>query len=100
MFLLHFNHNFYQQRYLNPTNHTFFKLIFFKSQPQKLPKKQKHYELYYSLIHILKWKLFELEIFTDSSYFVLNFYQINKNDEARTHDEISNFGVLDPNKSI
>ena len=31
---------------------------------------------------------------------MLNFYQINKNDEARTHDEISNFGVLDPNKSI
>jgi hypothetical protein len=28
--------------YLNPTNHTFFELTFFKPQPQKLPKKQTH----------------------------------------------------------
>jgi hypothetical protein len=46
------------------------------------------YDLYYSLTHPLKWKSFGLETCIDSYYFVLNFYQINGNDEIQTHDRL------------
>ena len=46
------------------------------------------YNLYYSLTQLLEWKLFELETYTDPHYLVLNFYQINKNDEIWTRDHL------------
>ena len=46
------------------------------------------YDLYYSLTHPLKWKLFRLETCTDPFYLVLNFYQINRDDEIRTRDRL------------
>jgi hypothetical protein len=36
----------------------------------------------------LKWKLFELEIWTDSRYFVLDFYQINRDGKIRTYNHM------------
>jgi hypothetical protein len=46
------------------------------------------YNLYYSLTHPLKWKSFGLETCTSLFYLVLNFYQINKDDEIRTRDHL------------
>jgi hypothetical protein len=42
--------------------------------------------LYYSLTHHIKLKLFEFETCTGSHYLMLNFYQINRDDEIRTRD--------------
>ena len=39
------------------------------------------YDLYHSLVHLLKKMLFALETYTDRYYLVLNFYQINKSNE-------------------
>jgi hypothetical protein len=46
------------------------------------------YDLYYSLKHTFKWKSFGLETCTDPHYLVLNFYQINRDDEIRIRDHL------------
>jgi len=46
------------------------------------------YDLYYFLTHLLKRKPLELETCTDPQYIILNFYQINRDDEIRTHDRL------------
>ena len=45
--------------------------------------------------HHFKWKFFELETCTNSRYFLLNFYQINKDDEIRTHDHLIGYQGFD-----
>jgi len=44
------------------------------------------YNLYYFLIHPLKWKLYGFENYTGTYYLMLNFYQINRDCEIRTRD--------------
>jgi hypothetical protein len=51
------------------------------TQKFMLLDKVSRYDLNYSLTHPLKWKLFGLETCTGSYYFILNFYQINKNNK-------------------
>jgi hypothetical protein len=46
------------------------------------------YDLYCSLTHPLKWKLFRFETCIDSFYFMLNFYQINGDGEIRIRDHL------------
>jgi hypothetical protein len=55
-------------------------------QKFKLLGEAPKYDLYYSLTHLLKWKPFGLETCTCPHYLVLNFYQINENDEIWTRD--------------
>jgi len=59
-----------------------------QTQKFKLLGEISGYDLYYSLTHLLKWKPFRLETCTCLFYLVLNFYQINRNDEIRTHDRL------------
>jgi len=58
------------------------------TQKLKLLGEVPGYDLYYSLTHPLKWKPFRLETYTCLLYFVLNFYQINRDDEIRTRDHL------------
>jgi hypothetical protein len=58
------------------------------TQKFKLLGEVPKYDLYYSPTHYLKWKPFELETCTDPYYLVLNFYQINEDDEIRTRDRL------------
>jgi hypothetical protein len=58
------------------------------TQKFKLLDEALRYDLYYSLTHPLKWKLFGLETCTDPHYIVLNFYQINEDGEIRTRDRL------------
>jgi hypothetical protein len=46
------------------------------------------YDLYYFLIHSLKWKPFWFETYTDPYYLVLNFYQIDEDDKIWTRDRL------------
>jgi hypothetical protein len=46
------------------------------------------YNLYYFLTHFLMLKLFKLETCIDLLYFMLNFYQINRDGEIRTRDHL------------
>jgi len=55
------------------------------TQKLKLLGEVSGYDLYYSLTHPLKWKSFGLETCTDSHYLVLNFYQINGDDEINSN---------------
>jgi len=43
-------------------------------------------DIYYSLTHLFKWKLYRLEIYKGQHYLVLNFYQINEDDEIRSRN--------------
>jgi hypothetical protein len=58
------------------------------TQKFKLLGEVSGYDLYYSLTHPLKWKPFGLETCTCPLYLVLNFYQINEDDEIRTRDRL------------
>jgi hypothetical protein len=58
------------------------------TQKLKLLGEVSVYDLYYSLTHPLKWKSFGLETCIDPHYLVLNFYQINGDDEIRTRDHL------------
>ena len=58
------------------------------TQKLKLLGEVPEYDLYYFLTHPLKLKPFGLETCTDSHYLVLNFYQINRDDEIRTRDHL------------
>ena len=57
-------------------------------QNLKLLDEVSGYYLYYSLTYPFKWKPFRLETYIGSHYLVLNFYQINKNNEIRTRDRL------------
>jgi hypothetical protein len=57
-------------------------------QKFKLLGEASKYDLYYSLTHLLKWKPFGFETCTCPHYLVLNFYQINENDEIWTRDRL------------
>jgi hypothetical protein len=57
-------------------------------QKFKLLDEVPEYDLYYSLTHPLKWKLFGLETWACLFYLVLNFYQINEDGEIRTRDRL------------
>ena len=46
------------------------------------------YDLYYYLIHSLKLKFFWLKTCMCLYYLILNFYQINENDDIRIRDHL------------
>jgi hypothetical protein len=46
------------------------------------------YDLNYSLTHSLKWKFFEFKTCTGLYYFILNFYQINKNNKIQNYNRL------------
>jgi hypothetical protein len=56
-------------------------------QKLKLLRDILRYDLYYYITH-LKWKHFELEIYTYSHYIMLDFYYINENSEIWIRDRL------------